>query len=94
MRLPSFSKVLNISLEGISPSRSRKEPRIPAVLTKEEVAQVLTLLNGSQDTIVKLLYSAGLRISEALHLLLQDIILYSNRLRLKMENGWKIAQHL
>jgi len=33
-----ISKVLNISLEGIPTSRSRKEPRIPSVLTKEEVS--------------------------------------------------------
>lgn len=68
-----FSKVLGIQLEGLTPSRSRKEPRIPVVLTKEEVFKVLILLEGTQALVVKLLYSAGLRISEALRLRVQDI---------------------
>ncbi len=68
-----YSKVLNAPLEGVSASRSRKEPRIPVVLTKEEVADILTLLEGTTGLIVKLLYAGGLRISEAVRLRVQDV---------------------
>ncbi|VAW46550.1 Integron integrase IntIPac [hydrothermal vent metagenome] len=68
-----YSKVLNTPLKGVSASRSRKEPRIPVVLTKEEVAEVLTLVEGTAGLIIKLLYAGGLRISEAVRLRVQDI---------------------
>jgi len=68
-----YSKVLQRPLEGVNASRSRKEPRIPVVLTKEEVSQVLTLLDGTAGLVVKLLYASGLRISEAVRLRVQDV---------------------
>lgn len=68
-----YTKVLSAPLKGVSASRSRKDPRIPVVLTKEEVANILTLLDGTTGLIVKLLYAGGLRISEAVRLRVQDI---------------------
>ncbi len=68
-----YSKVLQRSLEGVSASRSRKEPRIPVVLIKDEVSQILTLMDGTSGLIVKLLYASGLRISEAVRLRIHDI---------------------
>jgi integron integrase len=68
-----YSKVLKVPLEGVNASRSRKEPRIPVVLSKEEVSDVLMLLEGTAGLVVKLLYAGGLRISEAVRLRVQDI---------------------
>ena len=68
-----YSKVLNAPFSKVKASRSRKEPRIPVVLTKEEVTQVLSLLDGTTGLIVKLLYASGLRITEAVRLRVQDI---------------------
>lgn len=68
-----FSKVLQRPLEGVSACRSRKEPRIPVVLTKEEVGMILTLVDGTAGLIIKLLYAGGLRISESVRLRFQDI---------------------
>ncbi len=68
-----YSKVLQKPLNGIKTSRTRKEPRVPVVLTKEEVTNILTLLEGTAGLIVKILYSGGLRISEAVRLRVQDI---------------------
>ena len=68
-----YAKVLKQPLEGVNAVRSRKEPRIPVVLSKTEVAQVLTLIDGTVGLIVKLLYAGGLRISEAVRLRVQDI---------------------
>ena len=68
-----YTKVLQRPLEGVNAARSRKEPRIPVVLSKKEVAQVLSLIDGTVGLIVKLLYAGGLRISEAVRLRVQDI---------------------
>ena len=68
-----YSKVLQVPLKGVNASRSRKEPRIPVVLSKEEVSDILILLEGTTGLIVKILYAGGLRISEAVRLRVQDI---------------------
>jgi len=68
-----YKRVLLQPLENVSATRSRKEPRIPVVLTREEVKRVLTLLEGTPELVVKLLYGCGLRITEAVRLRVQDI---------------------
>ena len=68
-----YKKVLMQPLEGVDAVRSRREPRIPVVLTREEVKSVLALLEGSAELVVKLLYGSGLRITEAVRLRVQDI---------------------
>ena len=60
-------------LENVRATRSRKEARIPVVLTREEVKQVLPLLDGVPELVVKLLYGSGLRITEAVRLRVQDL---------------------
>jgi len=68
-----YKQVLQQPLEGVSAARSRKEQRVPVVLTREEVKQVLSLLEGTAELITKLLYGCGLRITEAVRLRVQDI---------------------
>ena len=68
-----YSKVLKVPFTEVKASRSRKEPRIPVVLTKEEVSQVLAVMDGTAGLIAKLLYAGGLRITEAVRLRVQDI---------------------
>ena len=68
-----YTHFLEHPLEGVAARRSRKEPRIPVVLTQDEVKCVLNLTDGSAGLICKLLYGSGLRISEAVRLRVQDI---------------------
>ena len=68
-----YKRVLKYSLEGVDAARTRKEKRIPVVLTREEVKLVLAFMEGSSDLVVKLLYGGGLRITEAVRLRVQDI---------------------
>lgn len=58
-----FKRVLEQPLENVSAARSRKEQRIPVVLMRDEVKQVLALLEGTSELVVKLLYRCGLRIT-------------------------------
>ena len=53
--------------------RSTKNRKIPVVLTHDEVKQIIILLEGVPQLVVKLLYGSGLRISEAARLRVQDI---------------------
>lgn len=68
-----FSKVLHAPFTDLNASRARKTPRIPVVLSKEEVADILSLMDGAVGLITKLLYAGGLRITEAVRLRVQDI---------------------
>ena len=53
--------------------RARQPKRLPTVLSKEEVAALLTHLDGTVQLIVMLLYGTGMRILECLRLRIQDI---------------------
>jgi integron integrase len=53
--------------------RAKKPRRIPTVLTREEVYQVLSRLDGPQKIAATLLYGAGLRLLEALRLRVKDV---------------------
>ena len=69
-----YRHVLKKLLDGnINPVRARKKVNIPVVMTLEEVAHVITLMEGTPQLVVKLLYGSGLRITEALRLRVQDI---------------------
>jgi integron integrase len=68
-----YKRIFNCPLEGVEAARTRKEKRIPVVLTREEVKQALTFLEGTPELLVKLLYGSGLRITEAVRLRVQDI---------------------
>jgi integron integrase len=69
-----YEAVLHSPLERIGDViRARKPKRLPAVLTQEEVALLLAGLTGEPATIATLLYGAGLRLNEALHLRVKDL---------------------
>jgi integron integrase len=69
-----YKHVLKRSLDGnINAVRARKKVNIPVVMTREEVARVITLMEGTPQLVAKLLYGSGLRITEALRLRVQDI---------------------
>ena len=68
-----YKRVLDRPLENVEAARSRKEPRIPEVLTREEMKRVLAFVEGTAGLIVKLLYGSGLRITEAVRLRVLDV---------------------
>ena len=53
--------------------RARKPQRVPVVMTRGEVQAVLAELEGDRWLMAALMYGAGLRLSECLHLRVQDI---------------------
>ena len=58
-------------IEGLI--RARKPRRLPAVLTRDEVRQVLARLDGDRLLVASLLYGSGLRLMECLRLRVLDV---------------------
>jgi integrase len=52
--------------------RADEKVTVPVVLTREEVAAVLSLIAGTAQLVATLLYGSGLRIMEAVRLRVQD----------------------
>lgn len=69
-----YKKVLKIPLDQeINAIRATRKTNVPVVMTREETAKVLSLMNGIPQLAAKLMYGSGLRISEAIRLRVQDI---------------------
>ena len=80
--------------------RPRRERRLPTVLSMEEVRDVLASTNNlKHQTVLSLIYSGGLRVSEAVHLQRRDIDWERNVLVIRQSKGNKdrqvpLAHHL
>jgi len=69
-----YAKVLERPLGDIGKvTRACRPQRLPVVLTREEVLRVLEHLPGQARLIASLMYGAGLRVTEACRLRVQDI---------------------
>ena len=79
-------KVLRNKDVTVVVSRPQKEKKLPEVLSKKEVAKILDSLdNPKHKTILYVVYSAGLRVSEVVKLKMDDID--SNRMLIKVNQG-------
>jgi integron integrase len=69
-----YQEVLHKDLDRpLDAVRAKKPKRLPTVLTKEEVQQVLAAMSGNYQLIAKLLYGSGLRLIECLRLRVKDV---------------------
>ena len=69
-----YQKVLGVSLPWMDAiGRPRREPRLPVVLSVDEVTRILALLRGEQRLFAQLLYGTGMRITEGLQLRVKDV---------------------
>ena len=81
-----YEKVLGQEMEYYQIDRPRKERRLPDVLSKEEIGAMLkATLNLKHKCIIALIYSCGLRRSEAINLKLEDID--SKRMLIKIKGA-------
>lgn len=85
-----YKRVLNHSLQGsINAVRADKKINVPVVMTREEVATVISLMNGTAQVVTKLLYGSGLRIMEAVRLRVKDIDEQMKQLTVRSGKGGK-----
>jgi integron integrase len=85
-----YKRVLNHAMEDrINAVRAAKKINIPVVMTREEVATILSLLDGTPQLVAKLLYGSGLRIMEAVRLRVKDIDVPMKQLTVRSGKGDK-----
>jgi hypothetical protein len=61
-----YTRVLNQALLGsIKAVRADQQINVPVVMTREAVARVMALLDGTAPLVAKMLYGSGLRLMEA-----------------------------
>jgi integron integrase len=70
-------------------NKSSRQRKLPVVLTREEVASLLSRLQGSSWLLVSLLYASGLRRIEAVRLRVNDVDFDQAQLRIWAGKGCK-----
>ena len=69
-----YRHVLHREVEDLGPViHARKPKRLPVVLTRDEVIDVLAELTGAERLMAALMYGSGLRLMETLRLRVQDV---------------------
>ena len=69
-----YKKVLGMDLPWMDDIVRAKRPvRVPIVLTRSEVARLLSAMNGVRWLMASLLYGSGIRLVECLRLRIQDV---------------------
>ncbi len=85
-----FEKVLRRKVDNYHYKYPKREKSLPQVLSEKDITKVLLALkNLTHRTILTVIYSAGLRLSEVLNLKLQDIDWDRKLIRVKMGKGRK-----
>jgi len=84
-----YRKVLDLQLGKIAPTRSKRQPRPPTVLTQNEVQRLLREISGTHSLMAKLLYGGGLRLMECIRLRIQDVDFGHNNIFIRGGKGGK-----
>lgn len=81
-----YKQVLDLPVaEDLAPVRSKKQVRLPVVMSREEVAEIISHMSGVTAIMSKLMYGGGLRLMETVRLRVHDLD-FSNTL-LIIRNG-------
>lgn len=85
-----FRDVLDIELGDLGKTvRAKRGPKLPVVLTPEEVQELFKNMKGRSLLILQLLYGAGLRLMELARLRVKDIDFGSNLIFVRSGKGDK-----
>ena len=84
-----YKEVLKQPLEDIDAERAKRSKRLPVVLSQEEVAALLRVVEGDVGLVIKLLYGCGLRVAEGLALRVKDVDLLGGKLEVRGGKGDK-----
>jgi integron integrase len=85
-----YREVLGLKLGLIGEiERPRRKPKLPSVLTKDEVQRVLAAVAPEYQLICRLLYGTGMRLLEGLRLRVQDVDFGRNEIAIHDGKGFK-----
>lgn len=83
-----YRQVLGMDLGPLPDAvRARRPKRLPTVLSRAEAAALLAGTSGVEGLVVRLLYGAGLRVTEALRLRVQDLDFDRHELTVRSGKG-------
>lgn len=80
-------RVLEIDLGDVTAVRARRDKRVPAVLTEDEVMRLLEQLDGQYRIMGQMIYGGGLRLMECLRLRVKDVDLVNLTVTLRDTKG-------
>jgi integron integrase len=84
-----FQETLKVEVPELNAVRAKRGKKLPVVLGTDEVRQVLGETSGTVGLMLRLIYGAGLRISECLRLRVQDLDFENNLLFVRGGKGNK-----
>jgi integron integrase len=85
-----YRDVLQVKLPWLEDViRAKRPQRLPVVLTRAEVQEVLARLSGTEWLVVSLLYGSGMRLGECLALRVKDIDLGRREILIRDAKGQK-----
>lgn len=85
-----YREVVDKDIELIGEfERTHRAPRIPVVMTKEEVHRVLSACDEAHRPFLKLLYGTGMRLLEGLRLRAKDVDLDRHQIVVRDGKGFK-----
>jgi integron integrase len=85
-----YQKVLEVDVGWVDHVVRAKQPkRLPTVLTLEETRELLKHTSGTPGLFLRLLYGAGMRLSEGQNLRVKDLELHERRIVIRAGKGNK-----
>jgi len=84
-----YREVLHAQIGNIDSVRSTRPVRAPTVLTAEEARQIIAVIKGTPQLVVKIIYGGGLRLLEVLRLRVQDLDFGMKQLTVRDGKGAK-----
>ncbi len=85
-----YHRVLDLPFaDNIEAVRSKKAPKLPVVLSREEVTRLLAAMRGETALMARVMYGGGLRLKELLRLRVQDIDFGNGYLLIRSGKGEK-----
>jgi integrase/recombinase XerD len=81
-----FKNIVNLPWDLKKLPRPRKEKKLPSILSKEDVVKIIQAApTFKQQVILTFIYVTGARLSEAIHVKIEDID--SNRMQVRINKG-------
>jgi integron integrase len=85
-----YKYVLDMPLNGyIDATRSKKQKRLPTVLSQSEIREFFKHISGTKELMAKILYGSGLRLMECIRLRVNDVDFKNHQIIVRDVKGEK-----
>lgn len=82
-----YTKVLSIPFDDFHSKHFKIKKKLPTILTREEVQEILNDLKGEFRLMASLIYGSGLKLNECLRLRIRDINIEKEEIIVRDENN-------